>query len=137
MEDKKAYLVITGQRPDDVVEAVFTTRERAQAYIDSYGQYGIYDKQFDIAEVDLDPECAIEALTLYAFHVQIDRSTLSTRFVDAAKHYEPMANEGRMSYSQLPDTYDLYLWAASGYHAECLAKELGTKINEHFPTERP
>lgn len=66
------YAVSSGSYSDYHIEAVFSTREKAQAYIDSFGELPSYDVK-DIEEWGLDPECIKprDGYTWYNVHLSI------------------------------------------------------------------
>lgn len=73
MKNKKIYLVTSGEYSDYGVDAVFTTRKKAQDYIDSLGDDS--NSYYDIELYDLDPQSLMQREGVRIYGVKFNVAT--------------------------------------------------------------
>ncbi|HWV75571.1 MAG TPA: hypothetical protein VN040_27830 [Pseudosphingobacterium sp.] len=127
---KNIYVVTSGSNlnADYTINAVFSSQELAQAYINNYGSY----KTFNIEVYEKDPTEIDEKETLVAWQCHISEDDHIYCWI--TKHYNLRAKKIEMCYRKHldKDSYILVMHfiANSEEDAHKIAKDMATQIRE-------
>lgn len=114
----KVYLVTSGCYSDYSVDAVFSTREKAEAYIENYNERSIYDGDFnEIKEYDMDAPLETHKI-LYS--VRFGKAEV--RYVDSNVECEGLVEGHAYVYSDC-NAHNVLVWSDSAEKAKAIAIE--------------
>lgn len=124
-----AYVVTSGSYSDYGVDAVFSTKAKAQLYIDIHGGC-----EYSIEEFNLDPEVYQPSPGMLPYEVHMLKDgNLCKRWDMETRQFEPMVKNVYASGPLGPehdkwtesyeDAYEFYMWADSPEHAIKIANE--------------
>lgn len=125
---EKVFIVTSGSYSDYNIDAVFDTKEKAEAYIKSFGQY---DQDFnDIEEYDLNPKTRTRGRKgMFAYHVRMTEA-LEVKSCFSGESYEDLADNKECFYTEYykPFMLDCYVWARDKEHAIKIAVDKAREI---------
>lgn len=125
---KIIYIVTSGEYSDYGIDAIFSTKELAQKFVDSFNSER-WDK-LDIEEWDLDPNSQHLKQNRKPFFLRIDKSGQVTEIESASSTFgfRNEMKEPSISYTKNLELMNIYCFADDEKHAVKIASEKRSQI---------
>ncbi len=124
---KKVYVVTSGSYSDYGIDAIFTTMELAQAFIDSFNKDKGYNDFNDIDEWDLDPHEIDLKAHRKAYDLRMNKEGQVTGLENSDSTYGHR-NNSSISFTIDKVWMNVYCYADNEEHAVKIANEKRTQI---------
>jgi hypothetical protein len=124
----KVFVVTSGSYSDYRIDAIFTTRELAQSFIDDFKAHDW--RQMDIEEWDLDPNKTHLKQNRKPYFLRINKKgdVTDLEVADSAYGFEQDIPDAEISYTPNLEWMNIYCFAADDDHAVKIAGEKRSQI---------
>lgn len=123
---KKVFVVTSGQYSDYGVDAIFTTKELAENFINAFKSDSSYDEK-NIEEWDLDPYDLHLKQNRKPYFLRINKNG-DTRDLELCDSVYGFSHELGVSYTHNEDWMNIYCFADDEKHAVKIANERRTQV---------